>query len=247
MRAEQRGGEHERVADVVAVADVGEVEAAQTAEALFEGHEVGDGLAGMLEIAEGVDDGHAGVLRHFGDGVVRVGAQDDDLDTSARRCGRCRRGIRARRGATGSGRRRARAAEGVHGGLKGEPRAQRGLLEEHDHLLRVEGPAIGRGVGLDVVGELEDAGQLRGGEVGDGAEVAAGEGDVGGGLGPGDSSSCTAAGLVANFLSSGDWGSGGVRQLFGQDFVESGDGLVDVLCSRRCRAAGSAERFRWCD
>ncbi len=55
--AELRGGEHEGVADVVAVADVGEVKALRGAEALFEGEEVGDGLAGVLEIGEGVDDG----------------------------------------------------------------------------------------------------------------------------------------------------------------------------------------------
>ena len=63
VRAELRGGEHERVADVVAVADVGEVKALDGAEALFEGEEVGDGLAGMLEVGERVDDGNVGSTR----------------------------------------------------------------------------------------------------------------------------------------------------------------------------------------
>ena len=76
--AELRGGEHEGVADVVAVADVGEVEALCGAEALFEGEEVGDGLAGVLEVGEGVDDGDLGAGGHLGDGVVGVGAEDDD-------------------------------------------------------------------------------------------------------------------------------------------------------------------------
>ena len=71
--AEQSAGEHERVADVVAVTDVGEVEAFEGAEALFEGHEVGDGLAGVLEVGERVDDGDAcALLGHLGDGVVRA-------------------------------------------------------------------------------------------------------------------------------------------------------------------------------
>ena len=61
--AELRGGEHEGVADVVAVADVGKVEALRGAETLFDGEEVGDGLAGVLEVREGVDDGDAGGRR----------------------------------------------------------------------------------------------------------------------------------------------------------------------------------------
>ena len=78
MDSELRGGEHEGVADVVAVADVGEVEALSGAEALFEGEEVGDGLAGVLEIGEGVDDGDPGAGGDLGDGVVGVGAEDHD-------------------------------------------------------------------------------------------------------------------------------------------------------------------------
>jgi len=76
--AELCGGEHEGVADVVAVADVGEAEAGCGAEALFEGEEVGDGLAGVLEIGEGVDDGDLGAGGDLGDGLVGVGAEDHD-------------------------------------------------------------------------------------------------------------------------------------------------------------------------
>ena len=57
--AQLRACEHERVADIVAVADKGEVDAGDGAEVLFDGHEVGQGLAGMLEVGEGVDDGDA--------------------------------------------------------------------------------------------------------------------------------------------------------------------------------------------
>ena len=66
------------------------------------------------------------------------------------------------------------AAERVDGGLKGEPRAQRRLLEEHHHLLGVERMAEVRRMLLHRVGELHHGGHLLHGEVGDGAEVAAG-------------------------------------------------------------------------
>ena len=142
MRAEQRRSQHQRVADVVAVADVGEVEAAQIAEALFEGHEVGDCLAGMLEVAEGIDHGDAGVLRHFGDGLVRIGAQHDDADPALDVARDVGQGFALAQGRLGLVDEERGAAEGVHRRLEGEARAQRGLLEEHDHLLRVERPAI---------------------------------------------------------------------------------------------------------
>ena len=77
MCAEQSCGEHQRVADVVAVADVDELKPSHGAEPFFERHEVGQGLARMLQIAERVDDRHSGILGHLGDGFVRVGTQHD--------------------------------------------------------------------------------------------------------------------------------------------------------------------------
>src|SRR5450432_3995730 len=68
--------------DVVAVADVGELDAVEIAEALFEGHEVGEGLAGVFAIAERIDDGDAGVFSNGGDRGVGEGAQDNDLDAA---------------------------------------------------------------------------------------------------------------------------------------------------------------------
>jgi len=65
------------------------------------------------------------------------------------------------------------AAESVDGGLEGEAGAEGGLLEEHDHLARIEGVAEVFGGGFDGVGELHDSRHLLDGEVGDGAEVAA--------------------------------------------------------------------------
>ena len=138
LRAEQGAGEHERVADVVAVADVGEVQAVDGAEALFEGHEVGDGLAGVLEVRERVDDGHVGVRGHLGDGVVREGAEDDDVHPALEVAGDVGDGLALAEGSVGLVDEDGVAADGVHRGLEGEARAQRGLFEEHDHLLGVE-------------------------------------------------------------------------------------------------------------
>ena len=145
--AELGGGEHERVADVVAVADVGEVEALGGAEALLEGEEVGEGLAGMLEVGERVDDRDARAGGHFGDGVVRVGAEDHDGHPALDVVGHVGEGFALAEGGLGLVDEDGVAAEGVDGGLEGEAGTERGLLEEEDHLLGVEGVAEGLGAG----------------------------------------------------------------------------------------------------
>ena len=50
----------QRVGDVVAVADVREPEPVQAAEALLERERVGERLAGMMRVREGVHDRHVG-------------------------------------------------------------------------------------------------------------------------------------------------------------------------------------------
>ena len=56
MRAQLRGSQHQRMADIVAVADVRETQTLCRAETLFEGEEVCDRLAWVLEIRERIDD-----------------------------------------------------------------------------------------------------------------------------------------------------------------------------------------------
>jgi hypothetical protein len=175
VRAELRGGEHEGVADVVAVSDVGEVKALRGAEALFEGEEVGDGLAGVLEIGEGVDDGDPGAGRDFGDGLVRVGAEDHDGHPALDVVGHVGEGFAFAEGRLRLIDKDGVAAEGVDGGFEGEARAEGRFLEEHDHLFRVERVAEVTGMGFNGVSEFHDGGHLLHGEVGDGAEITSAE------------------------------------------------------------------------
>jgi hypothetical protein len=77
------------VRHVVAVADVGQLAAFQlTPELLPGGEVVGHGLAGMREVAQTVDDRHAGVLGEIGDGLVREGAGHDPVDVTREHFGR---------------------------------------------------------------------------------------------------------------------------------------------------------------
>src|SRR5204863_9650093 len=97
-----------------------------------------EGLAGMLEVAQGVDHWDGSVLCKLGDGVVRKGAENDGIDPPleivrhiAQRFTRAEalaRLVYEDRG----------AAERSHAGLEGDARAQRGLLEEEHELLARE-------------------------------------------------------------------------------------------------------------
>jgi hypothetical protein len=53
------------VADVVAVSDIRELEAAERTEFFLESKEIGERLAGMKLVGERVDDGNVGVGGHF--------------------------------------------------------------------------------------------------------------------------------------------------------------------------------------
>ncbi len=119
--------------------------------------------------------GDAGAGGHLGDGVVRVGAEDDEVHPALEIMGHVGEGLALAEGRLGLVDEDGVAAEGVDGGLEGEAGAQRGLLEEHDHLARIEGVAEVFGVVLDRVGELHEGGHLLDGEVADGGEMTAGE------------------------------------------------------------------------
>ena len=63
MRTGARADAEQRMADVVAVADVGDFQAAQIAEAFFEREEIGERLAGMVAVGKRVDHRNVGVQR----------------------------------------------------------------------------------------------------------------------------------------------------------------------------------------
>ena len=75
-------GDRQRAGDVVAVADVGEPQAGEVAEALAQGQQVGERLAGMVERGQRVDHRHLGLLGQLGDGLVRAGADHDRVDVA---------------------------------------------------------------------------------------------------------------------------------------------------------------------
>jgi hypothetical protein len=72
-----RAEHHQRVRDVVAVADVDQLQAVQPAEPLLQRHQVRQRLARVVVVGEHVDDGDARVGCELLDRAVRPGADRD--------------------------------------------------------------------------------------------------------------------------------------------------------------------------
>ena len=134
LRAESGCGQQQRMRDVVAIADVGSTDFLQIAEALLQGEVVGQRLAGMLQVAECVDDRNAGVLGHSFNRAVRIGAQHDGIHP-AFDIVRDVAQLFARVQAPGRLIHKERvAAHAGHSSFESEAGAQRCLFEKHHHL-----------------------------------------------------------------------------------------------------------------
>ena len=171
----------ERVRDVVAVADVDELDVLEMAAVLADGERVGHALAGVVVVGEAVDHRDLAVLGEVLDVLLGEGADHDAVDVAAHHVG----GVLDRLadaeldvvGVEEDG----LGAELLDAHLEAHPGARRGLHEDHGDgaageqrvrdavLLRV----------LELGGEVEQGDDLGRREVVDGEEAATGEVELG--------------------------------------------------------------------
>ena len=149
------------MAHVVAVADIGEFEAAQIAEALFEREEIGKGLAGMIFVRKRVDHRNVRVLGELFERFLREHARHDAVHPALE----IFRDV-ADRFALAQVRERVvekngRAAEAGDADFESHARAQRGLFENQRDELAGERGAIALRARFDLRGEAEEIAQLR--------------------------------------------------------------------------------------
>ena len=173
VHAETRGEIQERVADVVAVAHVGEFEAAKLAEFFFEREEIGERLAGMEFVGKGVDDGNAGIGGHFVENFLRVDTSHDAVDPAVEIAGDVSDGFA---GAERSGGLRMveedhAAAHALDADVEGDTGAQRGLFENQSDEFAGEGRGIAARTSLHVSGEQEQVARVRGTPLGAGEQI----------------------------------------------------------------------------
>ena len=123
---------HERAADVVGIADVGQAHAPQVgAEALAQRQQVGQRLARMVIVGEAVDDGHARPLGQLVDVGLRERADHDRVEVAREHHRRVAHGLAAAQLELALRQVERVAAELVHADLEGHARARGGLVEDH--------------------------------------------------------------------------------------------------------------------
>src|SRR5215217_2750291 len=163
-------GEQQAVGDVVAVAQVGEADALEPALALADGLEVGQGLAGVGVVGEGVDHRDGPAPGQPLQALLGEGAQHDGVHVAGQDGRGVLQGLAPAELELGPGQGQGVAAELVHGDLEGDPGPGGGLLEDEGDRAAAQGVA-GAPVGLVAVGPVQQGDQLAGVDVVDRQEV----------------------------------------------------------------------------
>src|ERR1019366_7210495 len=149
-RADASPGDHQRMANVVAIADVGELHSARGAKLFLEREEIGERLAGMIEIRERIDDRNAGMCRQGLECFLRKHARHNPLHPARK----TPRDI-GNRFALAQMRVRVveengRATQARNADLKGDTRAQRRFFKNHGEKPASEGALVTVRMGFDV-------------------------------------------------------------------------------------------------
>src|SRR5712692_5169001 len=169
----QGGEEEQRVQDIVAVADPGELQTLELDAPLPEREEIGHGLARMLEVGEGVDDGYGGVARQLLERPVGEDPRGDAVDPAREIASDVGHGLALAHADLLGGEIDGGPAQLDHGDLEGDPRAQGRLLEDEGEGApgQRRDALPGLDPGLQLGRELEDVEDVLPVEVADGEKM----------------------------------------------------------------------------
>ena len=138
---------------------------------LVDGDQIGDSLAGVLLVGEGVDDGDRRGVGEVDERLLRVGAGDDAVDVAAEHARDVGHRLALAEADFALAEIDRLAAELLHRDVEADVRPQRRLLEQERQRLAGEEARIAVALHLD--GEVDDAAQLFRRQVSDGKQVAA--------------------------------------------------------------------------
>ncbi len=184
----------ERMRDVVAVADVDELDAGEPADVLADGQRVGHALARVVRVGEPVDHRDLTIPGEVLHVRLGEGADHDAVHVAAHHVGGVPDGLADAQLDVARIEEHRLGAELLDADLEAHARARRGLHEDHrDGAAGEHGVRLARLLrGLELGRKVEQGGDFRRREVVDGEEAAAGEVELGEpvleGLGHGTSS-----------------------------------------------------------
>ena len=167
LHPSQQSAHDEAVCHAAAVADKAELPARKAAPALPNGHQVGQNLAGMGVIRQAVDHRHTGQLGKLFQIALAVGAPHHAVVVAAQHPGGVLEGLAPAGLQLGGVHVIAQAAHLVHTHLKAGAGAGGRLGEQHGHRFTGQqgGSAAQFLLCLELVGHIQDVGQLAGGQI----------------------------------------------------------------------------------
>ena len=173
LHPEASGNAHQRVADVVAVADVREPDAREAAEALAQRHRVGERLERVRLVGQAVDDGDRGVLRELLDLGLLEGADHERGEEAREDERRVAVRLAARKLELGRGQEERHAAELRDADLERHACPRRRLVEDEPDRAARQDAELGtpRALGLQLVREVEERLQILTRPAGDAREA----------------------------------------------------------------------------
>ena len=147
--------------NVVAVADIGELESLHGAELFLECEEIGQRLAGMKLVRKRVDDGNGDVGSHFFEDALFVDARDDALHPLLEIASDVGNGLALAEARLGVVEEDHEATHALNADLKGDTSAQGRLLKDQGDVLVAQDGGETRRTGLDVRGALQEIARFR--------------------------------------------------------------------------------------
>src|SRR5262249_5965993 len=168
--------------DVIAIANISQLQTLEVSKLLFQREVVSHRLARVLKVAQRINDGHRRVFRKFFYGSMRKRSQHNQVYPAfqvMRNVTQTLSCINARLGLVDKER---DTAETSHSGFEREPGPQRRLLKKHGQLFALESAAKISRARLDPGGQIQQRFQFAGREIARRNEVAApkplGTGDI---------------------------------------------------------------------
>ncbi len=162
INAEARGQIGQRVADVVAVADVGELQAFERTEFFFESEEIGERLTGMEFVGERVDDGDFRGCGHFVEDALLVNARDDAMDPALEIAGDIGDGFAFTEAGLRVIEKNDVAAHALDADFEGDASAEGWFFEDEREEFSAQRVGVAGGIGLDVRRDREKFSRMRG-------------------------------------------------------------------------------------
>src|SRR5271156_6270443 len=175
-----RADAEQRVASVIAIADVCDFQAAQISEAFFEREEISERLARMIAIGKRVDHRNSGVGGQLIERFLLEDARDDAGDPAFQAFRDVRNGFALAQMRDGVIKKYGRTAQACDTDFESDAGAQRRLFEDQREEAAGERAAITVGMRFHVRGEMQEVADLRGTPFHSGEQVV-GQSDVCGG------------------------------------------------------------------